>query len=143
MKDFAFKLLYVVAFAVAVFNLIVMVKNGAFFNIEELPKGELMYSVDCPDGQKTLNVYLVKNNLGAAVRGEISDGSGKPYNVFWQTDTDDVDSFWIDNDYIAINEVVLNVNEYFYDSRRGTSIFQEGSVDGKAAENYKNRVLFE
>ncbi len=143
MKDFAFKLVYVVAFAVAIFNLVIMVKNGAFFKIEELPKGELMYSVDCPDGQKTLNVYLVKNNLGAAVRGEISDGDAKPYNIFWQTDTDDVDSFWVDSDVVVINDVALNVKESFYDSRRGTSIFQEGSVDGKAAENYKNRMLFQ
>ncbi len=143
MKDIAFKLMYFLAFAVIVFNLVIMVKDGAFFDIEELPEGELMYSVDCPDGEKTLNVYLVENSIGAAVRGEIANGKDKSYNIFWQTDTNMVNSAWINENLVMINDVLLDVENTTYDSRRGTSLFQEGAVEGKAAEDYKNRLLFE
>lgn len=139
MKNIAFKSMYFLALAVLVVNLVFAVKNGAFYYIDELPSGKLMYTLDSPDGEKTLNVYLVENKIGAAVRGEVVCGDERPYNIFWQTDTDSVKSSWIDENIVVINDVILDVRISTYDSRRGTSLFQEGAVEGKAAEDYKNR----
>ena len=142
MKDFAFKLMYFLAFVVMAFNLVVTVKNGVFYYIDELPVGELVSSVQSPDGQKMLNIYLVENKIGAAVRGEVVGADDKAKNIFWQTETDAVNSAWVDEIIVIINDVVLDVRGSTYDSRRGTSLFQEGAVEGKAAEDYKNRMIF-
>lgn len=123
-----FKLIYVLAFAVVVFNMAVGVKNSLFFDIDELPEGTLLYSVDSPSKDKCLNIYLVDNVLGTGVRGEIAE-NGSRQNIFWQTSVDTAEGYWIDNEVVIVDGMTLNVNrDVTYDCRRGTSLFQEGGI---------------
>lgn len=132
MKNFVFKLIYILTAVVVIINLVYTVKAGIFSDISNLPDGNLSYTCDSPSGDKTLNVYVVKNNLGTAVRGEIATKSQK-YNIFWQVNTDLENAGWFDDENIEINGVVLNSTDKFgYDCRRGYSLFDEGSL----AENY-------
>ncbi len=118
----------IVAFVV-IFNTVISVKNSLFFDIDELPKGKILYSYASPKNDRTLNIYLVKNALGEAIRGEVViDGDAD--NVFWQTDLGDVDAGWIDNNSISIDGLALNVSKGgSYDCRRGNSLFQDGAVE--------------
>lgn len=127
------KILYILTAAVTIFNLAVSVKESLFFDIDRLPEGKLISSSVSPDKKRTLNIYSVENSVGSAVRGEIVYKNEKK-NIFWQTGITYADSFWINDKGVNINGVGLNViNEDTYDSRRGTSLFQEGNLGGEAA----------
>ncbi len=128
-KNVPYLIFYILVLAVVIFNTAVNVKNGLFFDIEDLPTGTLIYSSPSPEGDSTLNIYRVQNVLGTAVRGEVADQSGTD-NIFWQTDIDTVDAVWLDNDSVEINGIPLIVSKGgTYDCRRGSSLFQDGAVD--------------
>lgn len=133
LKKILLKCFYGLTFAVTVFNLAAGVKESLFFDINRLPEGKLTCSVNSPDGKRTLNIYTVENSIGQAVRGEVVY-KNKKTNVFWQTGIKNAETMWLNNDGIVINGVGLNVkNGDTYDSRRGTSLFQEGNLGGEAA----------
>ena len=73
-------------------------------------------------------MYVIKNNAGCGVRGEVTLDSGETYNVFWQTGIDDATAFWADNIHIVINDMAVNVTDIPYDCRNGTSLFAEGII---------------
>jgi len=126
------------AFILTILNVFYSIRGSIFSDIKDLPKGKLSYTVLSPDGKSNLNVYTVSNNLGVAVRGEIVKGTKKT-NVFWQTETANVDANWINNRIITINGVTIDVYDGgSYDCRRGKSLFQEGSLEGKQA-NYEKK----
>ncbi len=132
-KRLFFVIVYALALIITAINTTVTIKDNLFFDINNLPTGKLSYALQSPSGDKTLNIYVVENALGAAVRGEIVMGDTVK-NVFWQTDTASVASFWEDNDVVNVNELSLNVTlGAVYDCRRGTSLFQEGNLGGLAA----------
>ncbi len=137
MKNIGFKILYAVTFIVMATELFFGVKSSLFTDIADVPKGTLYSTSSSPSGEKTLNIYVVKNNVGVAVRGEVVKGDDS-YNIFWQTGIDSVEAVWIDNDVIMINEIPLNANDTFgYDCRRGYSLFDEGSLEQNFT-NYSN-----
>lgn len=134
MKNIGFKLLYVITAIIIVVELVFSVKGSLFTDIAQLPAGALESSSVSPSGEKTLNIYVVKNNLGAAIRGEISTKDNR-YNIFWQTGIDTVEVAWLDDTTVVINEIPLNANDTFgYDCRRGYSLFDEGSLE----QNFTN-----
>lgn len=134
MKRIGFKILYIFTAIVIIVELGFAIKGSLFSDISELPVGTLKRTISSPSGEKVMNIYLVKNNLGTAVRGEISE-NGKNHNIFWQTDIEDVQAVWLDNERLSINEIVLESDDTFgYDSRRGYSIFDEGSLE----QNFTN-----
>ena len=134
MKTIGFKILYVVTAIIVIVELVFAVKSGLFTDIAELPTGALASSSVSPSGEKQLNIYVVKNNLGVAIRGEISDADGT-HNIFWQTGIDNVDAVWLNEDTVIINEIPLNADDTFgYDCRRGYSLFDEGSLE----QNFTN-----
>ena len=134
MKNIGFKILYVIATLVIFADIIFAVHGSLFTNIAELPTGTLKASSVSPSGEKTMNIYVVKNNLGVAVRGEIVNGDSS-HNIFWQTGIDDVEALWLNNDTVIINEIPLNADDTFgYDCRRGYSLFDEGSLE----QNFTN-----
>ncbi|MBE6809542.1 MAG: hypothetical protein E7521_00605 [Ruminococcaceae bacterium] len=134
MRNIGFKLLYVITALVVIVELIFAVKGGLFTNIAELPTGSLKSSNVSPSGEKTLNIYVVKNNLGVAVRGEILNGDDS-HNIFWQTGIDEVEALWLNDNTVLINEIPLNADDTFgYDCRRGYSLFDEGSLE----QNFTN-----
>ena len=134
MKNIGFKILYLITALVIIVELGFAVKNSLFTDISQLPLGELESSSVSPSGEKTMNIYVVKNNLGVAIRGEIEQNS-KKHNIFWQTGIDAVEAVWLNDDTVVINEIPLNADDTFgYDCRRGYSLFDEGSLE----QNFTN-----
>ncbi len=128
MKNFAFKFLYIITSIIMVLELGFAVKSNLFTNISDLPKGAFEKSVSSPLGNKTINIYIVKNNLGVAIRGEIATADDTR-NIFWQTGTDRADVVWLDDETVIINEIPLNSDDTFgYDCRRGYSLFDDGAL---------------
>lgn len=128
MKNLGFRLLYLITALVVAVNTAAGVWYELFTDIDRLPEGTLAFSVENPTGSRTMNVYVVSNNLGDAVRGEIVD-KNESYNIFWQTGIDSVDVYWADEKNIVINNIPLDASDKFgYDCRRGTSLFDEGSL---------------
>lgn len=129
MKTIGFKILYVVTAVIIFIEIVFAVRGSLFTDISELPTGTLESSSISPSGNKTLNIYLIKNNLGVAIRGEISSDKGS-HNIFWQTGIDTVEAVWLNDDTVLINDFPLNANDTFgYDCRRGYSLFEEGSLE--------------
>ena len=128
MRNIGFKIVYLLTAVIMVIELIFSVKGSLFTDISKLPQGTLLYSSESPSGDKNLNIYVVENNLGVALRGEIQTQSDK-YNIFWQTDADFQNAYWIDENDVVINDIPLNSSDTFgYDCRRGYSLFDEGSL---------------
>ena len=134
MKNIGFKILYVVTVLIIAADIAFAVKGSLFTDIANLPTGTLQNSVVSPSGEKTMNIYLVKNNLGVAIRGEIEQENNN-YNIFWQTGIEDVEAVWLNDETVMINEIPLNADDTFgYDCQRGYSLFDEGSLE----QNFTN-----
>ena len=134
MKNIGFKILYVITVLIIAVDIGFAVKGSLFTDIADLPMGTLQTSTVSPSGEKTMNIYVVENNLGVAVRGEIVQNDTK-HNIFWQTGIDEVEAVWLNNDTVVINEIPLNADDTFgYDCRRGYSLFDEGSLE----QNFTN-----
>ena len=140
-SNLAFKALYAITAIIMLINIAFLLKNSLYYDINKLPKGNLMSSEISPDGKYTINMYLVKNSIGQAIRGEVVNGDSSK-NIFWQTEVSSVDIKWASTSTVIINDVYLNLKAgTVYDSRRGKSIFQEGALEGIDAPNnvnYKN-----
>lgn len=129
MNNRGFKILYLITVIVIVVELGFTVKNSIFTDIADVPKGDFVESYPCDCGDKKMNVYLVKNSLGTAIRGEIETKDEK-YNIFWQTDIESVEVRWVGEDTVLINEIPLDANDKFgYDCRRGYSLFDDGALE--------------
>lgn len=133
MKKKIFSFVYVLAAVVVAINTFFIVRDSLYFTMDDLPDGEEIYSVASPSGNQVLTVYSVKNSLGTAVRADVRSG-GKVRNLYWQTGLSEVDSGWINETTVVINDVEINVKKGSYDCRRGYSIFSEGSIEGKDVE---------
>lgn len=122
-------MVYIITAIVVVVNLCFAIKGSLFTDIADLPQGELQNQHYSPSRKKVMNIYLVENDLGVAIRGEIVTSEGK-HNVFWQTDIDTVEARWLNEDTVLINDIPLDANDTFgYDCRRGYSLFDEGSLE--------------
>ena len=78
MKNIGFKILYIITAIVIFVEIGFAVKSSLFTDISELPCGELSYSEQSPNRDKTLNVYVVKNNyLCEANKIKITETYGK------------------------------------------------------------------
>lgn len=128
---------YILAFAVTVFNLVYSIRGSVFSDINDLPKGDYVLSVASPDEKSTIKMYKIDNSIGKGVRCELKKGD-KTRNIFWQTGITESAIIWQSNEVVDINGVLLNVtNNYSYDCRRGVSLFQEGAIEGNEAEAVK------
>lgn len=129
MKNIGFKIVYIITAIVVVVELAFAVKGSIFTDISELPKGTLQRSYHSPTGEKVMNIYLVENNLGVAIRGEIVTKEGA-HNIFWQTGIDNVEAEWIADNTVMINNIPLDADDKFgYDCRRGYSLFDDGALE--------------
>ncbi len=135
-NKFSYLIVYILALIVTFVNLGFSVKGAIFSDINDLPKGEKIYSVTNSNGESTINIYLISNSIGNAVRGELVTGN-KTKNVYWQTGIDTVNTVWVSGSVIDINGIRIDVLDGgFYDCRRGISLFQEGAIEGE--EETKN-----
>ena len=110
------------AVAVSVFNIAFTVKDCYFDNIEQLPKGEFLYSSMSPDGETTVSIYKVSGMNRSAIRGAVvsvnEQGIKEERNIFWQVGTDNALSGWVDNTTISINDKAVDVlSGGWYDKR--------------------------
>lgn len=117
--------LYLLTVLVVLFNTFYSVHDYLSADINNLPEGDFEYSIQSPDGQNKMNIYLVKNSIGTAVRGEFETKDGVS-NIFWQTGADSADVVWNSDTVIVINGIPVD-SEHPYDCRRGTALFTEGS----------------
>ena len=134
-----FLAVYVLAFAVTFVNIVFSLKNYLFSDINDLPRGKCVESVSAPGGYKTVDIYLVKNSLGTAVRGELTFAdTGEHKNIFWQTGISKVIVRWENDDVIFFNDVPISGNgDNSYDCRRGTSLFTDGALEDERLRNRK------
>lgn len=125
-KNALFMCFYLITFVVIIANSIYLVTSNVFVDISDVPNGEYVSSSFSPDKSCELKVYVVKTDIGKAVRVSRTQ-NGKTENVFWQTDVEAVDIKWHNERVVYINDIRLDfgLNETF-DSRSIKSIFNDG-----------------
>ena len=94
-----------------------------FFSMNSLPKGDLIDSIDSPNGNNTVNVYLVRGSatVAEAIRCEIIFKDrliNKSRNIYWQYRQSEVEITWLNDTTIKINEIYLDINKDIYDYRK-------------------------
>ncbi len=94
-----------------------------FFSMNSLPKGDLIDSIDSPNGNNTVNVYLVRGSatVAEAIRCEIIFKDrliNKSRNIYWQYRQSEVEITWLNDTTIKINEIYLDINKDVYDYRQ-------------------------
>ena len=124
-KNTLFYTLYIITFIVVIFNTVFSVVKSLTPSFSDLPNGEYISTSESPVTDARIDFYLVKNNMGSAVKGEYVDGDIKK-TIYWQTNTDTVNVKWTGENTVTINDLPLNIKDEEFDSRRGTAIFSEG-----------------
>ena len=114
--------LLILALIVSAFNLVFILKDTFFDNIDSLPQGEFLYSSLSPDGENTVSLYKVKMPGGFAIRGAAvsldENGVKSERNIFWQLGADSAIVGWVSDNTVSINEKIINVDgNLVYDSR--------------------------
>ncbi len=112
----ALTILTLIMFIVMIFNTVGVVLDTFFYTVEDVPTGTLTATYPSPSGSGTVNVYVIKNPLGDAVRCEaVSDG--KTRNIYWEVGTDKATVAWLDKTIVYINGKTLDIHKSTYDSR--------------------------
>lgn len=94
----------------------------AFYDMERLPKGELLLQVHSPS--ETYSIKAYRTNGGAttayAIRGELNFNNSrkKPKNIYWNYREDQAVIEWVDEDTVIINGIELDVPNEKFDFRR-------------------------
>lgn len=91
-------------------------------SLNHLPKGELLTETVSPNGDYSLNIYLINGGatVSYAVKGEVvyRKKKDKRKNIYWQYREETADVIWIDQYTVSINGVQLDVRKDVYDYRR-------------------------
>ncbi len=133
MKKIGFRIFYGIAIAVSLFNLVMNTRDSFVFSINDVPKGKFVEEIPSADGIHLLRVYRYQSSAGKAMRVSLTDGK-ETENIYWQAGIDTVDCHWVDDQYVQINEVKLDIDSTWrYDCRSGYSIFTKGSIEDMSA----------
>ena len=93
-----------------------------FFDIDNLPHGDVIKEVPSPNGEHTFKAYLVNGGatVDFAIRGEVqfNNSSKKPKTIYWNYHESEANIKWLDNNTIVINGHELNVAKEIFDFRR-------------------------
>jgi hypothetical protein len=93
-----------------------------FVSLNHLPKGDLLTETVSPNGDYTLNIYLINGGatVSYAVKGEVvyHKKKDKRKNIYWQYREQTARVIWSDHHTISINGVQLDVRKDVYDYRR-------------------------
>lgn len=123
--------LYAVALVVVLFNSFFYLKDQLFFQMKDLPEGELNYSVLSPFGDRSVSVYRVDTPEGSAVRVQLVEFNDqqeetKRENIYWEVGKTNVMVGWADNRTLTVDDYPLDLTVGdTYDCRRKTSFFQK------------------
>lgn len=114
---------YVFLIIIAIVILIGLLIYRFFFSMNSLPKGELIDSIDSPNGNSTVNVYLVRGSatVSEAIRCEVIFNArliNKSRNIYWKYRQSEVNITWLNDQIIKINEIFLDINKDTYDFRQ-------------------------
>ncbi|MBR6693585.1 MAG: hypothetical protein IKL62_01385 [Clostridia bacterium] len=112
-------ILTALAMLVMLFNTVCLVSDTFFYSIDDIPEGKFVRSVPSNYGNEKVNVYLVENPLGNAVRLEAVLDDGQTRNFYWEVGVSDVKVTWIGQTtvYFQDSDRTLDVYKSVYDSR--------------------------
>lgn len=115
-KDLSFKILVVIIIGIIIISIYYYNYNH---NLEFLPKGYLNEIVISPNGQREIRTYnfsgfIYYKNLRAEV---IDIKTNKSKTIYYNTEKGKINVKWINNNIIAIGDIILNVDEDIYDYR--------------------------
>lgn len=82
-----------------------------------LPEGTIIETLNSPNGDYTMNAYFIDGGpiSANAIRVEIIDNkNGKSKNIYYSYPNDSVILEWIDNDYVKINGIQLDIHKDYY-----------------------------
>ncbi|PHJ39784.1 hypothetical protein P378_01385 [Desulforamulus profundi] len=91
------------------------------FSLSYLPEGTLIKQSLSPNGEYTVNAYLVDGGSlsSNAVRVELQNNkSGKKRNIYWDYRINTVEFTWINDTDIIINGHKIDIKKDTYDWRR-------------------------
>ena len=100
------------------FNMFGTLYDSIFYNIEDVPSGQLVAECESPNGKQKILCYKVETVLGNAVKCSLSDGKSER-NIYWNTKTDEHSVYWADDKTAVINGMWIDVETIVYDSRGG------------------------
>ncbi|GAB6109503.1 DUF5412 family protein [Fusibacter bizertensis] len=93
-----------------------------FFDINRIPKGELIDQIDSSTGEYSIKVYLVNGGATTsyAIRGELTYNhvDKKAKNIYWNYKEETALVKWIDENTVEINGHEIDVRYQVYDWRR-------------------------
>lgn len=105
--------------------LILVIGAGLYyllFDMNRLPEGDFIKEVESTDGTYLVRAYLVNAHatVSYAVRVELIHNvrNIRVKNIYWQYRQEHASIYWIDDDTVSINNVILNVPNEIYDWRR-------------------------
>lgn len=128
-----FRVVIVLCAAVFIANIIGYICDTFFFSINDLPKGDEIGEFISAGGTYTVHMYKVSNSFGDAIRGELKNNeNGKTKNVYWQTKSDEMTVFWLNDKLCSINGNVIDITNDVYDCRR--PLIDENFARQKAEE---------
>jgi hypothetical protein len=107
--------------AVLFLSLLAYAVYWLFYDLERIPRGELLAEATSPDGIYTVRVY--RSDAGATTAfstvGElIENQSQKKKTMYFQYRESKAEIVWLDGDTVVINGRTLDVPDDGYDYRR-------------------------
>lgn len=111
----------ILALLVMIFQLVFFCIDSFFYNINNIPKGDFLFSSMSPGGQYTLKLYLVDGGrtLGKGIRGELVDiETNEAKNIYWVVGEENALVGWASDTVVSVNGHTVDVAQYVYDWRR-------------------------
>ncbi|WP_210364050.1 DUF5412 domain-containing protein [Bacillus sp. REN3] len=96
--------------------------HWAFFDLDRLPKGELIDEVSSPGGAYTVRAYVTNGGATTdyAIRGELifNRKNKKPKNIYWNYHEEKAYIVWLNENTVRINGHELSLPNETFDFRR-------------------------
>lgn len=112
---------FILLFGSLIFG-IVLIVNHLFFNIERVPKGDLLAEEVSPTGDYTVLTYISNGHstVAPAVRGEViyHNKNDNKRNLYWAYRIEEGEIEWINEHIVSINGMELDVRKDTYDFRK-------------------------
>lgn len=112
---------FILLFGSLIFG-IVLIVNHLFFNIDRVPKGDLLAEEVSPTGAYTVLTYVSNGHstVAPAVRGEViyHNKNDNKRNLYWAYRIEAGEIEWINEHIVSINGMELDVRKDTYDFRK-------------------------
>ncbi|WP_400162674.1 DUF5412 family protein [Brevibacillus sp. TJ4] len=113
--------LFLVAVVLVLLGSLAYAAYWLFYDLERIPRGELLAEQQSPDGMYTVRIYV--SDAGAttsfSVVGELIDNeSGEKKTIYFQNKEHAALLTWLDRDVVLINGRALRVPDDVFDYRK-------------------------